>query len=319
MTAELTAHELFAPTLIALVDAARAASARVEASFRSKRGSSETTGAIDPEALHDFRVALRRLRTLLRVARKVYGKKHMLALEDGLRVGARATGTLRDEEVLRETLGSLDVPKHVRSAVVAWQGRRARQERAHRGLVVKLLREAGHAPAAAGHPPRAAHGEHAAAAPISECLSQLRKRLEHGASRDVTAASLGRKAVGRALRRILKLGGEDPSDPLAMHALRIRFKRLRYAADLFEPVLGEHAALLSRQAARMQKRLGELHDVDEALVRIGRAWGLAPRPRAAVLRALRSTRRTLADRTGRDLADLPAALEPALALIEPAG
>jgi CHAD domain-containing protein len=104
-----------------------------------------------------------------------------------------------------------------------------------------------------------------------------------------------------------------------MHALRIRFKRLRYAADLFEPVLGEHAALLSRQAARMQKRLGELHDVDEALVRIGRAWGLAPRPRAAVLCALRSTRRTLADRTGRDLADLPAALEPALALIEPAG
>src|SRR5262249_31837913 len=77
MTQELTAHQLLGPTLIELVDTARAASARVEESFRGQKGASGATGALDPEAVHDFRVALRRLRTLLRVARKVYGKKHM--------------------------------------------------------------------------------------------------------------------------------------------------------------------------------------------------------------------------------------------------
>src|SRR4051794_38610615 len=91
------AHEHLGPALHVLVAEARAASLRVEAlEPRSE--------AADPEAIHDFRVAIRRLRSVLRPVRPVYGRRRMRALAEGLKRVADATGTLRDEEVLRETL-----------------------------------------------------------------------------------------------------------------------------------------------------------------------------------------------------------------------
>jgi CHAD domain-containing protein len=311
MTAEPTARDVLAPILIALVDAAGAAARRVVTSHRTAgmRSRSESSGELDPEAVHDFRVALRRLRTLLRVARKVYGKKHVRPLEEGLRSGARATGTLRDEEVLRETLGALDLPKPVRDVVAEWQRRRARQERAHRGQVVRLLRaEPTHATRPSEDRARARSGAPDGVLSLDECFSQLRKRLEQGKARDLPAALVGREALNRALQGVSAFHLEDPDDAQAMHALRIRFKRLRYAAELFGPILGEQTVELGKSAARMQKRLGELHDIDEALVRMRRAWGLTARPRSAVIRALERTRRSVADRTRRDLTELPAFL-----------
>jgi hypothetical protein len=53
----------------------------------------------------------------------------------------------------------------------------------------------------------------------------------------------------------------------------------------------------------MQKRLGEVHDFDEALMRVARARSLNARERRAIVAALRTARaakvaRALADRDG---------------------
>jgi CHAD domain-containing protein len=129
----------------------------------------------------------------------------------------------------------------------------------------------------------------------------------------------------------------DAADGEAMHTLRIRFKRLRYTAELFGPLLertgtdagagadagtdagagtGRDGTLAAdaprlwargvaadaKHAARMQKRLGELHDIDVALQRTARAWGLDAATRAALAEALRAARQRAATKALEDLA-----------------
>src|SRR6185503_20707825 len=84
---EESAHALLAPTLLGMIDAVKEASARLASRGQPRR-------AVDGEAVHDFRVALRRLRTLLRPARRVYGKKRLRAVAAELRRFAQATGEI---------------------------------------------------------------------------------------------------------------------------------------------------------------------------------------------------------------------------------
>src|SRR6185312_2539616 len=61
------AEDYLAPALFALVAAVRRQADRVAG------------GGPDPDAIHDFRVALRRLRTVLRPARALYGERRLRA------------------------------------------------------------------------------------------------------------------------------------------------------------------------------------------------------------------------------------------------
>ncbi len=63
----------------------------------------------DAEAVHDLRVTLRRTRSLLRVVRTVYGQFHVNLIRVEFKRVADATSALRDAEVLRETLGLLEM------------------------------------------------------------------------------------------------------------------------------------------------------------------------------------------------------------------
>ena len=92
-------------------------------------GASDGRGS-DPEAIHDFRVALRRLRTVLRPARRLYGKRRLEEIGGELRRFATASGDLRDAEVLRETLAGLDLPDAAQAGLHAWLHQRSRHERA---------------------------------------------------------------------------------------------------------------------------------------------------------------------------------------------
>ncbi len=115
------------------------------------------------------------------------------------------------------------------------------------------------------------------------------------------AIAIAEEALASAAVGVEELVGADSHDAAAMHALRIRYKRLRYTADLFAPLLGERAAAVAVAAARMQKRLGELHDLEQALLRVARARGLPAATRSAVGRALTHARKRRRERVHRDL------------------
>ena len=62
-------------------------------------------------------------------------------------------------------------------------------------------------------------------------------------------------------------------DGVALHELRIAYKNLRYASELLGPALPPERAATEKPAARFQKHLGEVHDLDVAsdIVRRSRA------------------------------------------------
>jgi CHAD domain-containing protein len=269
---EHRAEDFLAPLLLMLVARVRSEAERV-AGQSAARG----RGAFpDTDAIHDFRVALRRLRTALRPARRVFGRRHVVALGDELRRYAQATGALRDEEVLRETLAELHLPERAHTELGAWLVQRAGQERARRRNVSALV---------------GAKDELAAGGPtLDEVLARLERLLGHRPDEERAARGLAERALEDAADDVADHVDARPSDPSAMHDLRIRYKRLRYIAELFAPLLGERSQTVAKEAARMQKHLGELHDLDEALARVRRARSLSDATRGAVRRALARAR-----------------------------
>jgi CHAD domain-containing protein len=277
--APLDAHALLAPILTAGIADVRAAAGRVLAST--------SKGASDDEAVHDFRVAIRRLRTALRPARGVYGRKKLRTIAEELGAVARASGALRDEEVLRETLASLELTARWRAVVDRWLKVRKPQERARRARLAALIRgtvRAGALPS------------------LATALAALEARLVQRGD-PPAAAKLARRSLADAERGVEARLHVEANDVPGLHELRIRFKRLRYTAELFSGFCGARGEAIGQAAAKMQKRLGDVHDFDEAAVRVTRARSLDDRARRAILAALRAGRaakvaRALAERDG---------------------
>jgi CHAD domain-containing protein len=221
----------------------------------------------DDEAVHDLRVALRRTRTVLEVGRDVLGPFHADEVRRALRDVQRATGALRDEEVLLALIQSLGVDH---PDVATWmEGRRARERRLRRALV-GLLRS--------GALDRGRH--------LLSALLAFRIKP----SRDKRVHKYARRAVEGARREVERRRGAAPDDPEALHRLRIAYKRLRYTVETFADVLSEDLTALAPAAARMQSRLGDLHDVDVGIVCVRRARALTPESRAELLAALARAR-----------------------------
>jgi CHAD domain-containing protein len=191
----------------------------------------------DPEALHDFRVALRRLRSHLRAYRDWHGVSRKA--EGRLKDLAGATGGGRNAEVSLEWLGPA-CKDLSRPAACEWL--RARLERE---------RDAAYADVAADLGAR-----------WDAMAVYLRRRLAHPAeagSPSFAAVAAGRlrdheaRLKGR-LARVKTLADQDPA-----HRARIEAKRLRY---LVEPLRGAipGAAGAVRALAAFQDTLGIMHD-----------------------------------------------------------
>lgn len=56
---------------------------------------------------------------------------------------------------------------------------------------------------------------------------------------------------------------------VAQHDMRIAAKRLRYVLEIFAPCLGGEGEAARRAAKRLQSVLGDLHDCDLMLAKIG--------------------------------------------------
>jgi CHAD domain-containing protein len=227
----------------------------------------------DEEAIHDFRVEVRKLRTLLKAGRPLYGRFHADAVRAGFTEMHRATSTLRDEEVFLELLRTLDVSG---SAFEEFVERRSARERSIRRAVVALVR--------------------------SPKMKRARLLLEALATLPVRPAKernlhkFSRKTVASAQSEVEALRTADPKDSVRLHNLRIAWKELRYACELLDQGLPPDVRALAEPAAKMQKRLGEIHDVDAALSAVSRARAMSPLLRAQLTQGLMLRRDRLVDK-----------------------
>jgi CHAD domain-containing protein len=223
-------------------------------------------GGADPEALHDFRVAVRRLRSALRAFAPLLGGAVRDKDRRRLRKLTRATGPARDAEVLLAWLGELrgSIPEGQRAAL-DWLGSR-----------VEGAKREGYALLESEVVPR-----------FAELAPRLAQRLAAGDSPPARAdaetfgaalASLARDQV-KALREALAEVAV-PGDAAAAHRARIEAKRLRY---LLEPLRG-NARADSAEAVKglreLQDVLGGLADAHGAEAELGAALVVAAAERA---------------------------------------
>lgn len=212
----------------------------------------------DPEELHDMRVATRRLRAALRVFSPALAASVHDRFADGLRRLGRLLGSVRDLDVQIERAPAAPVA-YARYLQSRREQARARLGRgldrpAYLGLLADLDRFAEGA-ARAETPPEALDpvGPHAAA------------------------------AIARAYRRLRRAGRVAEATPTApaLHEVRIRAKRLRYALEFFAEAGGDDAAELVGRLTEIQDLLGSHQDAAVGM-RFARAWGRAGGPEGAV-------------------------------------
>ncbi len=215
---------------------------------------SQADRAVRPEALHDFRVALRRCRSVLRAYRPWLGKA----------AGKRIRRSLR--RLMRQTNRSRDAEVHI-----LWlEGARPALRRGERAGLNYLLARL-HRRRLAGH---------AAAAAVRDRFERLdaalRARLERTAPADLTFG----RALGERLQEYTAdvsarlTAASEPASGAELHDARLAVKRLRYLVEPAVDGLTDGAAV-STALKGMQDLLGELNDarmlaatVDRELARV---------------------------------------------------
>jgi CHAD domain-containing protein len=196
--------------------------------------------AADPRAVHQSRVAVRRLRSHLRVFRPLIDGDWSATTFDGLRPLARTLGTARDLDVAaaRVTADGADLRPIIDPLL---DDLAAKRRDALAGVLACLDDE--------GYP--------AFVSRIAEGARRPRLRLEaDGAAADVLAP------LARRAWRALERGGDaltEDSDDAAFHAVRIRAKRARYALEAL-PGRDDAVGELAARVADVQTVLGELQD-----------------------------------------------------------
>ncbi len=205
--------------------------------------------AKDPvEALHDFRVASRRLRAFVDVFEPMLDPNLGLRAKKPLRKITRAVRTLRDWDVqaglLRERLGrasgevEMIALEDLLATTTSLRKREAR--RTHKQLRKFDYEEVHFVLCAA----------------LGAIISQLPGTGT--ASGPFLLALLEPFTQGIVAT---PAPGEDLELANHLHELRIRFKKLRYALELFEPALGSAFERLYSPIEAMQELLGRHHDL----------------------------------------------------------
>ena len=199
----------------------------------------------DPEAVHQARVATRRVRSDLRTLHDFVDPRWARDLRGELRWLGAELGAVRDIEVLLErlTLHAALLPSTEAGAARVALRRLAADHVAARADLLQELRT-----------PRYAQLHRA----LHDAVTT--PRLTTDAERNATKVLPGVvRPTWRRLREAVDALGPVPSDA-ALHEVRIRAKRCRYASELASPVLGRPARNLAAALTRVQDVLGEHQD-----------------------------------------------------------
>ena len=203
-----------------------------------------TIGDVDTEFLHDVRVAVRRTRSLLKLGRPALPAHFREAWEPQFKWLGDLTTPVRDLDVYQ--LGLPEMAGWLVAASAAdlepFQAHLARRRAADRRVLLRALRGA------------------RLRRLLDDWTGELSALADSARSADGAAWSAGalaRTNVARAHRRVVHGGTSisDSSAPEDLHVLRKRCKELRYALEMFAPVLDD------AQVGKAIKDLKSLQDV----------------------------------------------------------
>ena len=203
----------------------------------------------DIETIHDFRVALRRLRALFQLAKPLLPNEEYTAWQARLTTWSYKLGHVRDLDVFRLiwneltlTLTQLLSQQAGKPALTTLIANKCQSSRAHlytevaagqcTPVLLGLWAFIDNCPAPAADEPQLA------------CKKFVLERLTHW------------------LARFIEQGDTlDITDLSAAHELRIASKRLRYTLESLTPILPDNTRLLTQRLEQLQDMLGRIQDI----------------------------------------------------------
>lgn len=224
---------------------------------------------LDPEEVHDFRVAVRRTRSALGQVRGIFAPYRREKFRTGFAWLAGESNRLRDTDVLLGQLPELaaevcpEDPEALGPLLAFLEGERTAAQKA----LAKTLRG-----------PRYRRLVRSWRA-FLEKPPRVSVKSAPNAARPVAEVAAERiRAVYRRIRKTTR-AFEQPAPAEELHQLRIECKKLRYLLELFRSLFpaGELAAVLAH-LKHLQDLLGEMNDLE---VQKARLSGLAAEMQAA--------------------------------------
>lgn len=237
------------PSDVSVVTAARYLGRNVR---RLRRYLAGLPTARNPEAVHQVRVACRRLRAGFRVFRKILGKERANRWRSALRDLASGLGKARDTDVqIAAMLGRLgeSADPEILRGMVFWiaglERARSRCQPQIRRALRRFLRTG-------------------TLRQMREWLSDAQRTLATVVGKSETPPAGYEGRLLRRMTRFLQHGDslQDESDVVRHHEFRIAAKKFRYTLEIYAPVLGTHFEVALEAVREMQSYLGEIHDCD---------------------------------------------------------
>jgi CHAD domain-containing protein len=204
----------------------------------------------EPAAVHDLRVSVRRLRSCLRVFRRIFLADGIRTVSTELAWLSGVLGEARDVEVLREWISNSmhALPDDLTLGPVWAELDRLLAKREARTM-----------------------------AAVRETISGSRYLALNNSLDNVLVNRPYRRKAGRRARKVLPRqvkrsyrkvlsAVDEAAKPhrherdLALHNVRKKIKRLRYACEVVQPVIGKPAKQVRRRSKRIQRILGDHHD-----------------------------------------------------------
>jgi len=248
--ADAAEDELRPPSIDTRCTAGDAARAALAASVKRLLATDPLLRAdMQPDAIHDARVAVRRLRSDLRTFEPLFDAEWSRELRERLRRLSSVFGAARDADVLLDEVAvyASSLPEIDRRDLgPALAPLRAHRERGYAGVAASLAEP---------------QYIDLLDALVSAAQSPHFNPRALEAARDV-AAEL-HAPVWKKLRKRVAKAGSLPSDS-ALHRMRIKAKNARYAAEALAPVCGAEAAKLAACLEALQTELGAQHDAVHA-------------------------------------------------------
>ena len=195
-----------------------------------------------PEAIHQSRVAVRRMRAILHSCKSIVSYMDRKALNGELRWLQTRLGECRDWHVLRhDTLPKMKELSPLRRAELDELARKTHARLLPLSLDIYSSRRA------------------------QRLILHIQRWLASvPAEGGPQAAEVGRNALKMNVRRLQRLGRLTVRKPLAeIHAIRIKAKKIRYTLEILPTSHGDGEALESLTA--LQKKLGDLNDIAKCL------------------------------------------------------
>ena len=219
------------------------------------------------EAIHDVRVAARRLSAALRFCEGYLPAKRVAKVQVKLAGLLKMLNPLRDAQVMAASIADTAHPLHSDMQFAAWLRRQASEQEQIAEVAFGKAKPPGPSPKS-----------------LAALFAKASKKTRR--SDPLRSLKMADAAFAKCLRRQEQI---DPANPDTIHSYRVAFKKFRYTTELATQVLPENEGIPTTVFKAMhdhQQLLGQIQDLDVLQTTYRRFLAHEQRPNPAGCQAM---------------------------------